>query len=484
MLQLRYLLLQISATCFSVLLLCGPIGGGITIAYAASSAAPCPYIWNQNLKIGSTGPGVKALQQFLNNSSDTQITISGIGSPGNESSTFGSLTAKAVTKFQEKYAATILTPQGLTIGTGSVGNATRAELNALCTATATSAASTPAATTQITTQTTGTDSLTISDPGQPASSIAPAGAFSVPFISVTLTAGSKDIVVNSITVHRVGLGSDGAFASISINGPDGLQIGNQIPLNSNHIAIIRGPFTVPAGTSQTLSVVGNMNADLTDFDGQAPQLQIDSIDALSPVTGPLPFLGAIQTANNSYAIGGSTLTRSSFDPGAANTHFLNDTGVRFSGIRITANSGQDLALYYMIWQQTGTVSGSDLANVVTMIGTSSTLTSVSGSFYISKFNPAIVIPKVQTIDMYIQGDLKPTSVGRTVEFDIADDTDDIGLVGNVDGFGANIFLGGNTASSGGSAFLTDDGSTDGVSLTPFYQGSKTSIESGSYIIQK
>jgi ABC-type transport system substrate-binding protein len=80
---------------------------------------------SRDLQAGSSGEEVKKLQQCL--AKDPQVYAD-----GTVSGSFGSLTKAAVVKFQEKYAAQILAPQGLKSGTGQVRGGTRDKLNELC----------------------------------------------------------------------------------------------------------------------------------------------------------------------------------------------------------------------------------------------------------------------------------------------------------------------------------------------------------------
>ncbi len=72
---------------------------------------------------------VKCLQQFLLNQGSNMYL-------GIVNGYFGPLTKAAVIKFQKKYAADILTPQGLSKGTGVVDDLTRAEINKMLTSAA------------------------------------------------------------------------------------------------------------------------------------------------------------------------------------------------------------------------------------------------------------------------------------------------------------------------------------------------------------
>ena len=87
--------------------------------------------FDRNLSVGMSGSDVLALQKILNSNPLTQIASSGSGSPGQETSYFGTLTKKAVIAFQNFYSAAILGPVGLTQGNGFVGASTRNELTLL-----------------------------------------------------------------------------------------------------------------------------------------------------------------------------------------------------------------------------------------------------------------------------------------------------------------------------------------------------------------
>lgn len=99
---------------------------------ATASAAPAATFapFTNPLRVGSTGPEVKELQQFLNAQGFT-VAKSGPDSPGHETTTYDYYTSTAVSEFQEAHAAQILTPYGLTQGTGSFGDSTIAVANAL-----------------------------------------------------------------------------------------------------------------------------------------------------------------------------------------------------------------------------------------------------------------------------------------------------------------------------------------------------------------
>lgn len=445
---------------------------------------PCSFTWTSNFKVGSVGEDVLKLQQFLNADPDTVIARSGAGSSGNETANFGPMTAAAVAKFQKKYDEDILVPAGLSKGTGFVGNLTRAKLNSLCGPVNSLSIIQKFQTTESVASSVNDDAmvnnkLTVTVPDQPAPTLAPAGAGWVPFTSVKLTAGSEDVTVNSINVQRVGYGSDGAFDSIQLADEDGNALGDSRSLRSDHKVDLGDPFTIPASKFKTITVMANMVSDLADFDGQMPIFQINDIQTSAKIAGTLPVRGTAQTVNSSLVIGTANAAVSQFDPGASVNRYINDTNVRFSGIRLTADSREDLALSSVTWEQTGTAGSADFTNVTTSVNGVYYPTTVDGRKFTSTFSPSIIIKKGYSVDIYVQGDLTTSGSNRTVEFDIAG-SGDISVIGQSYGYYVLVIPDSGTAASGHSVFITSDGTSDGDEGSPFFSGSVVTINAGTF----
>ncbi len=453
------------------------------------------YTFSSNLTLGSSGADVMNLQKVLNMSADTQVASSGAGSSGYETSKFGPLTKAAVIKFQKKKGVP---------ATGFVGPLTRGQLNSMASSSSTSSSTTNTTTTTTTTTSTvpgctstagfspttgqscaGTTTtttttapsgtgLTVSSPVQPAVTIAPNGASRVPFTKITLTAGSDgDVTVNSLTVQRTGLAQDAAFSSIVLIDEQGLQVGTSKTFNSNHQTTLGDPFVVPRGTSRTLTVAGNMPASGSSYAGQVATLTVVGVNTSATVSGSLPITGSAQTINASLTLGTATLYVSQYDPASNLTKNIGDTALKFSGIKVTAGSAEDVTLWSIRWNQTGSAGATDLANLKTVLdGTSyPTIASADGKYFTTLFPNGVVIQKGFSKDLYIVGDIVGSgSANRTVEFDLYN-ASDLYVSGNTYNFG---ILG----AANSTATLTATARSVFTTSTPFYGGSTVTINAG------
>jgi len=422
----------------------------LTSQLAALSGGTTPasttgYTFNTNLTMGSTGTDVMNLQKVLNMSADTRVAASGAGSPGMETSTFGSLTRSAVVKFQVK--------NGITPAVGYVGAITRAKLNSMNTG--------PVVTNPNPTPVGG--GLSVVAGSQPTNSLAPQSAARVPFTRFVLTAGTSDVTVNSVTVERVGLADDAVFSGVVLLKSDGTQIGIAKTLNSNSQAVVGESWVIPAGTSQTLTIAGNMKTSgMSGYNGQVVGLNVVAVNTSATVSGSLPIMGASHTINGNLTLGTATASRGALDPNSPVNKEIGSTNYTFSSVKVEAGSAEQIRLWSIRWNQSGSASASDLANVKVYVDGTAYATTVSGDgkYYTASFAGGLLISEGLSKEISIKGDIVSGS-SRNVAFDLYKTTD--------------LYVSGETYGYG----ITPSNGTGFNTTTPWYDASVVSITAGS-----
>ena len=412
-----------------------------------------------SLTLGSKGAEVTCLQNYLTGTG--HFTFSG-GATG----FFGPVTQAAVAAWQAA--------NGVTPAVGYFGPISQAKYTAIAGVTPPVDPGDPTPT-----PTPGTG-LTVSAGVQPAVSLAPGGVSRLPFTKFTVTAGADgDVVMNSVTVERVGLGVNANFAGVVLLDENGAQYGLSKTLNSNNQAVIGEDVTIPAGQSRTFTVAGNMASSLGAYAGQVVGFNVVGINTSATVVGALPISGANHTINGTLSVGTVTAQRGSLDPNTSPNKEVGTTGYTFASVTFTAGSSEDVTFKSIRWNQSGSAAKADLANVMIVLdGTSyPAVVSTDGKYYSASFGSGVTISKGLSKEVSIKGDIVSGS-NRGVDFDIYRDTD-AHFVGNTFGYGLTPTIGSNNdtdTTSDDSEF--NDGTNDG-GTPPWYDGREVTVGTGS-----
>ena len=226
----------------------GVVAAVVSLAFAGSAFAAT---FSTTLKVGSTGQAVKDLQMVLNSDQATMVAATGVGSAGMESTYFGNLTKMAVIKFQNKYAAEILHPVGLTAGTGIVGPSTRAQLNKMGgTVTSTS--------TSTTTASSGAVSVMLSATQPMNGSAVVTGQAGATLANLTFSGNGT---VSAITLNRGGVSDQSTLTNVYLfDGATRLTDGYSF---NNLGTLVMNNVNLAVNGTRTITVKGDVSSSAT-----------------------------------------------------------------------------------------------------------------------------------------------------------------------------------------------------------------------------
>ncbi|OGY46067.1 MAG: hypothetical protein A2744_04095 [Candidatus Buchananbacteria bacterium RIFCSPHIGHO2_01_FULL_44_11] len=268
----------------------------------------------------------------------------------------------------------------------------------------------------------------------PASMLAICTAIRVPFTKVNLTASADgDVIVDSLIVERAGIASDANLGSVAIiDANTNVQVGLNQNLNSSHRANFNNDITIPAGTTRSLILAGNMNpstaTDCTSGAGNVPALSLVSVTPKGNVAviGSFPVTGNYQTIN-AVTIGQVTVQRGAFSNATSTTVKVGQLGYVFASYKISANSTENQKVKQLKLYNAGTASlSTDLENFKVYKGNVTQVpvtVTIDGKYITLDFsNNPIEIEKGKNEEFTVKADVVGGST-RTVKFVIYRTTD-------------------------------------------------------------
>ena len=309
---------------------------------------------------------------------------------------------------------------------------------------------------------TGGGSVTVSLAADtPATGVIPASAARVPFTKFTLTNNtSLDAVVDQMVMQRMGLAQDGEFSSVDIL-DENMDPINQFSktFNSDHQASVNDDVTVPANSSRSFYLAGNMASSLTSYAGELPVLALASLTLKGggSVSGTLPVAGNHQVINGTITIGTATVATGGNNP-SATTQNVGEENYIVTSFKVTAGSAEDLMLKYVTFTNNGSSSPEDAQNLELVNLSTGTVIDSKATVESDKIKMAIMEPlekgKNTTYDLRLD---VANGSGRDISYDIDQQAD---LVVSGDLYGYNVLP------------------TYPASATPFFNANNTTIGDG------
>ncbi|KKU90648.1 MAG: Hemagglutinin family protein [Microgenomates group bacterium GW2011_GWA1_48_10] len=385
-----------------------------------TGATACTF--TKDLTLGATGTDVQCLQQYLNGTGYT-VATSGAGSPGNETTYFGSRTQAAVSKWQ---AANGVTPTA-----GYFGARSRAKYAAI------GGTIIGGGGTVVLPPGTGLAASLAYD--NPVGATVLGGSTMVPMMKFVLSGSGT---VNTITLMRTGPGVAADFASSGIYLLDetGARLTTGRTVNSTSQEVNFTGLNLTVSGTKTLTVAASIST--SQVAGNRNAFQLSSADKIS---GSVAVSGTFPVRGNEFTMGGSDIGTATI---ASSTLPANpkvgEVGAKLASFKITNNaSADDLLVTKVTLRYAGAVSRANLSNFTVKYAGNTVGTGLainSKDLAVLVFNPPFLIERGQNRIFEMFGDVSPSvrsGSAETIKFYI-EDSNDVVVASKLYSYGATV----------------------------------------------
>lgn len=277
----------------------------------------------------------------------------------------------------------------------------------------------------------------------------PSGATGVVFTCWDFMAGSSAATVKSLTVHRVGPGSDTAFANVYLyNGDARLTTGRSLSSESQTVEFSNINQEVAAGENMKICLVADLAVGVS---GGVHAFEIASADAVSSnssnMTGSFPLRGADQLVT-SAAVGSTKISKN----GSLDEVTIGTEAARIAQFEIEAGSSEDQQLERIALYVRGRVSASNVTNLKLYVIGDTTVLATAASVGAKDLATLVLdkpfkIGRGQSKIFYVTADIVGARSGDDVKVYV-DETTDVLVTGITYGYGTQMNIIGAFAGDG------------------------------------
>jgi len=309
----------------------------------------------------------------------------------------------------------------------------------------------------------------------PASATIPSSASNVELAKFNFTASSDGAVtVSSIAVKRSGIGATSNFINVYLyEGESRLTNGRTVNTSTNLSTFNALAYVIPAGTTKTLTLVGDIDADITGN-------HAFSIDSASSVGTTATVSGSFPLTGNTMSISATNVGKVTVTEGSDPSNITaGSSDAELTSFTLEANSTEDISVKSVTLYHAGTVSDSQITNLVlkqggVIMSSVDAISSKGTATFV--FATPFEITKGNSKKFYVYGKVSTEArADQTVKFYMEANAD-VKAVGKTYSYPVTVAIG-TTDSAGGTGTGTYDGSA-GFTTTSVEAGDVTVSSNG------